>query len=111
MPAKRSSSTPKGARPTGSTLKSWYGWPGSTPKLLAPVEHRGQSSQAHLALIRSREALVRTRSRLVNHVRFTVKPFGHRLPKCSAQGFHKRVAGRISQFLEPSLGPILQTIG
>ena len=81
------------------------------PKLLAPIEHRGESSQAHLALIRSREALVRTRARLINHVRFTVKPFGHRLPKCSAQGFHKKVAGRIPEFLEPSLGPILQSIG
>jgi len=81
------------------------------PKLLSPIEHRGESSQAHLALIRSREALVRTRARLINHVRFTVKPFGHRLPKCSAQGFHKKVAGGIPEFLEPSLGPILQTIG
>ncbi len=80
------------------------------PKLLSPIEHRGESSQAHLALIRSREALVRTRARLINHVRFTVKPFGHRLPKCSPRGFHKKVAGRIPEFLEPSLGPILQTI-
>ncbi len=81
------------------------------PKLLAPIEHRGESSQAHLALIRSREALVRTRARLINHARFVVKPFGHRLPKCSAQGFHKKVAGGIPEFLEPSLGPILETIG
>ena len=81
------------------------------PKLLAPIEHRGESSQAHLALIRSREALVRTRARLINHVRFTVKPFGYRLPKCSAQGFHKKVADGIPEFLKPSLGPILQTIG
>lgn len=81
------------------------------PKLLAPIEHRGESSQVHLALIRSREALVRTRARLINHVRFVVKPFGHRLPKCSAQSFHKKVASGIPEFLEPSLGPILETIG
>lgn len=81
------------------------------PKLLAPIEHRGESSQAHLALIRSREALVRTRARLINHVRFVVKPFGHRLPKCSAQAFYKKVTGKIPEFLEPSLGPILETIG
>jgi transposase len=54
------------------------------PKLLAAIEHRGESSQANLALIRSRESLVRTRARLINHVRFVAKPFGHRLPKCSA---------------------------
>ena len=80
------------------------------PKLLAPIEHRGESSQAHLALIRSREALVRTRARLINHVRFVVKPFGHRLPKCSAQGFHKKVSGGIPEALNPALEPILQTI-
>lgn len=81
------------------------------PKLLSPIEHRGESSQVHLALIRSREALVRARARLINHVRFVVKPFGHRLPKCSAQSFHKKVASGTPEFLEPSLGPILETIG
>ena len=38
------------------------------PKLLYPLKHRGEASQAHLALIRSREALVGTRTQLVNHV-------------------------------------------
>src|ERR687894_1775630 len=36
------------------------------PKLLYPVRHRGEESQAHMALIRSREALVSTRTQLVN---------------------------------------------
>ena len=38
------------------------------PKLLYPLEHRGEESQAHMALIRSREALVSCRTQLVNHV-------------------------------------------
>ena len=38
------------------------------PKLLYPVAHRGEDSQAHMALIRSRQALVGCRTRLVNHV-------------------------------------------
>src|SRR5918994_1548320 len=38
------------------------------PKLLYPLKHRGEDSQAHLALIRSREALVGCRTQLVNHV-------------------------------------------
>ena len=38
------------------------------PKLLYPLKHRGQESQAHLAIIRSREALVSCRTQLVNHV-------------------------------------------
>jgi transposase len=32
------------------------------PELLYPVEHRGEASQAHLALIHSREALIRSRA-------------------------------------------------
>jgi transposase len=38
------------------------------PKLLYPLKHRGEASQAHLALIRSRQALVGSRTQLVNHV-------------------------------------------
>ena len=38
------------------------------PKLLYPLKHRGEASQAHLAIIRSREALVSSRTQLVNHV-------------------------------------------
>ena len=37
------------------------------PKLLYPLKHRGEESQAHMALIRSREALVSCRTQLVNH--------------------------------------------
>jgi transposase len=38
------------------------------PKLLYPLKHRGEDSQAHMAIIRSREALVGSRTQLVNHV-------------------------------------------
>ena len=38
------------------------------PKLLYPLKHRDEESQAHIALIRSREALVSARTQLVNHV-------------------------------------------
>jgi hypothetical protein len=36
------------------------------PKLLYPLKHRGEGSQAHMAIIRSREALVSCRTQLVN---------------------------------------------
>lgn len=80
------------------------------PKLLAPLRHRSEASQAHLALIRSRDALIRSRTQLVNHVRGTVKSFGERLPKCSAASFHKRVAERLPEALAPALEPVLETI-
>jgi hypothetical protein len=35
------------------------------PKLLSPLEHRKEASQAHLALIRSREVVVRSRVQLI----------------------------------------------
>ena len=38
------------------------------PKLLYPLKHRGEESQAHMAIIRSRQALVGARTQLVNHV-------------------------------------------
>jgi transposase len=36
------------------------------PKLLYPLKHRGEESQAHMAIVRSREALVSCRTQLVN---------------------------------------------
>lgn len=80
------------------------------PELLYPVEHRGEDSQAHLALIHSREVLVRSRTQLINHVRGTVKSFGYRLPKCSAQSFHKKVRDQLPPELAETLGPVVETI-
>jgi transposase len=38
------------------------------PKLLYMLKHRGEDSQAHMAIVRWREALVGCRTQLVNHV-------------------------------------------
>jgi transposase len=81
------------------------------PKLLYPIEHRGEESQAHMALIHSRQALVGCRTQLVNHVRGAVKSFGARLPKCPARSFHKRASEHIPQALLAALGPVLEQIG
>jgi len=81
------------------------------PKLLYPLKHRGEESQAHMAIIRSRQALIGCRTQLVNHVRGAVKSFGVRLPKCPARSFHKRASEHIPEALRPALGPILETIG
>ena len=78
------------------------------PKLLYPLRHRGEESQAHIALIRSRDALVSSRTQLVNHVRGAVKSFGARLPKCPARSFHKRAAEHIPEALLAALAPVLE---
>src|ERR687890_1336654 len=80
------------------------------PELLYPVKHRGAQSQAHLALIHSRDALIRSRIQLINHVRGTVKSFGARLPKCSAESFHKKVADALPPELAEALEGVVATI-
>jgi transposase len=81
------------------------------PELLYPIEHRGEEYQAHLALSHSRDALVRSRTQLINHVRGTVKSFGARLPKCSAESFHRKVADALPSELAEALEDVVATIG
>lgn len=81
------------------------------PKLLSPIRHRSPRAQADLAVLRSRDALVRSRTLLINHVRGRVKSSGARLPACSAASFAKKVAGSIPEQLRPAVLPILDTIG
>lgn len=81
------------------------------PKLLYPLKHRSEECQAHMAIIRSREALVGCRTQLVNHVRGAVKSFGARLPKCPARSFHKKkVVEHIPEALWPAVEPLLEMI-
>lgn len=81
------------------------------PKLLAPVEHRGEAAQKDLALLRSRDALVSARTQLVNHARGIVKSLGGRLASCSTRVFHKKAAGGIPESVQGGLVPILEVIG
>ena len=67
------------------------------PALLSPLSHRGKETQEDLALVRSRAALVRARTQLVNHVRGTVKSLGSRLPTCQAAVFAVRVKERATR--------------
>ena len=63
------------------------------PELLAPIRHRSEQSQHNLAVVRARDALVRSRTLLINHVRGAVKACGDALPSCTAEAFHRKVAG------------------
>jgi transposase len=80
------------------------------PQLLGPLQHRGVQTQADLALVRARTALVAARTKLVNHVRGTVKAFGVRLNKGSTQAFSTKAALAIPEELQPALKPLLDTI-
>ncbi len=63
----------------------------SDPKLLHPIQHRGPEAQEAASLIRARDAAVRARTLFVNHIRAVVKGVGQRLPRCSAESFHKHM--------------------
>ncbi len=75
------------------------------PALLAPIQHRSPQAQAELAVLRSRDAIVRCRTSLINHARDIVKASGLRLPSCSADSFALKVAPDIPEPLRPALAP------
>ena len=78
--------------------------------LLAPIRHRRAETQADLALVRSREALVAARVKLVNVARGIVKASGGRLPKTTTAAFAGKTAGLIPPELQPALRPLLKSI-
>lgn len=80
------------------------------PKILSPVCHRGEEAQRHLTLIKARDALVRSRTRVVNCVRGVLKSFGLRVPKCSTHNFHSQAWPVIPKSLEPALLPLLEIV-
>ena len=80
------------------------------PELLRPVRHRSEAAQQDLALIRSRDILVRTRTKLISHARSLAKCFGVRLCRCSAPAFHRKVGEEIPEGIRPALDPIVSVI-
>jgi transposase len=80
------------------------------PGLLSPISHRTVEAQADLAVIRAREALVSSRTSLINHVRGAVKSIGARLPASDANQFHKKVSSAVPEALLPALAPLLELI-
>jgi transposase len=84
---------------------------GSThPHLLHPVQVRSEETCAHLAVLRSRDNLVRARTRLVSAARGLTKSLGHRLPACSSESFARRGWDACPKVLEPALRPLLLSI-
>lgn len=69
--------------------------------------HGIKRAHEDLAVIRARESLVRTRTRLINHVRGAVKSAGQRVPRCSSASFHKSAPDAIPSGMRPALNPLL----
>jgi len=80
------------------------------PRLLWPVKHRNAQAYNDLELIKARDMLVQSRSKLINHVRSVVKSHGERLPGCSAASFARRVAQLLPTQLKDALSYLIETI-
>jgi len=79
-------------------------------ELLYPIQHRGAKAQEHLELIRGRDQLVRVRTKLINHVRGTVKSSGGRIAKCATEAFVVRARHQMPPELRGVTEPILEVI-
>lgn len=79
-------------------------------ELLFPIRHRSEAAQRDLATLRAREAAVRTRTRLINHVRGASKAIGKRLSRCSAEAFPGRCMSELPPPLVEALRPLVEQI-
>jgi transposase len=81
------------------------------PQLLFPIRHRGLEARADLAVVRARDALIRARTRLINHVRGAVKAFGARVPSSvTPDSFHLRAREHLPEELERTMLPLLEVV-
>jgi transposase len=80
------------------------------PQSLYPIQHRSTEVREDLLLLRAREALVESRTKLISSVRGLVKTMGARLSSCSSDAFSKKVVGEIPDELRKTLQPLLVLI-
>lgn len=80
-------------------------------ELLAPVKLRSRKAQVDLAVIRSRDVLVCTRTKLLNHLRGAMKQYGILMKRASSFGsVLKSGRAAIPAELAPALAPVVATL-
>jgi transposase len=77
----------------------------SDPSLLFPIQHRPAAVRSDLSVIRLRDAIVRSRTLIVNSMRGVAKSHGTRLPKCSASSLHKKLESDLPAEMSAALEP------
>lgn len=80
------------------------------PKLLSPIQHRGEAAQGDLAVIRARAELVDARTGLINTARGLAKPMGERLKKCDADYVKESMADELSAGTQNAIRPLLKSV-
>jgi transposase len=79
-------------------------------ELLAPIRHRRAETQADLAVVRGRDALVAARTQLINSCRGMVKAMGGRLPRSTTKVFANKVKDALPEAMRAALDPLLAAI-
>jgi transposase len=80
------------------------------PKSLYPIQHRSTEVREDLLVLRTRDALVESRTKLISTVRGLVKTMGARLSGCSSVSFSEKVAAEIPGEVRETLQPLLRLI-
>ena len=80
------------------------------PQSLFPIEHRSREVRQDLVMIRARDALVATRTQMINITRGLVKSLGARLPKCSSASFSHKVEAALPAEVREVLLPLVQLV-
>ncbi len=85
-------------------------WGLRLPEMLHAVEPCSLAMQCDRAVLKARETLVETGTKLINTVRGVVKSFGERLPASSSEAFVKKASPKGPDELRVALGPLLEVI-
>jgi transposase len=80
------------------------------PKSLHPIQHRSTEVREDLVVLRARDALVKSRTELINSVRGQVKSMGGRVTGCSSVAFSQNAAAEIPEEVHETLQPLLRLI-
>jgi transposase len=80
------------------------------PQSLYPIQHRSSEVREDLLLLRAREALVESRTKLISAVRGLVKTMGARLSNCSSDAFSKKAVAEIPDDVRETLQPLLRLV-
>jgi transposase len=80
------------------------------PKSLHPIQHRSTEVREDLLVLRARDALVKSRTELINSVRGLVKSMGARVTGCSSVAFSQKAAAEIPEEVQETLQPLLRLI-
>ncbi len=80
------------------------------PKSLYPIQHRSTEIREDLLVIRVRDSLVESRTKLISTVRGMVKTMGARVQGCSSVSFSGKAADQIPAEVRETLEPLLRLI-